>query len=98
MSAELIYGLPVGDEGEIEIPGELGDLVPEGTMIAMDEIPVAVAYKLRDEPDGDVWEHPFTCPDVRMFAADGCVVILGSFKASNWVGFSDDCDPTEEDS
>ena len=94
---EIAYGLPVGDEGEIEIPEALADLVPDGLMIELEEVPVAVAYVLKSEPTGDVWEHPFTCDDMRMYAADGCLVILGSFTASSIVGFDDDCDEEEEE-
>jgi len=102
MAAEL-YGLPVGDSGEIDIPDSMDGIIPDVELVELQEVPTAVAYALADDLDGDEYEHRFECPGIRMFGADGpdgqgIVVIVGDFKISRWSGFADTCeDEGEED-
>lgn len=100
MASEL-YAVPVGDEGELVLPAGLDPIVPDAELLELEEIPVAIAYRLKDDDDQEEWEHRFDCPGVRMFGVSedgqGVIVITGPFDVSTLVGFTDTCTEPEEE-
>ena len=82
-------------EGEISLPGEIDDILPDVPLWEMDIEPTAVAYVLEGE-QGE-WEHKFECETApkayaARFEGKGVFVIVGNFDLSPIFGFSDECE------
>lgn len=82
--------------GELVLPPNADDIIPDIELIELLEVPTALAYVLTDDPGKTEWEHQFECGDAKMYAGSvegkGIVVITGSFDVSPLTGFADTCD------
>jgi len=84
------------DVGDLILPANAEEIVPDIELVELLETPTALAYVLTDDPRRVEWEHQFSCGDAKMYAGAvdgrGIVVITGSFDVSPLTGFTDNCD------